>query len=47
MPRNAPMWFVNEPQPNHHVTVPMPVEGMPEGWTARVLSKTPPSPAAL
>src|ERR1700730_17302898 len=37
MPRNAPMWFVNGPQPNHHVTVPMPVEGMPEGWTARVL----------
>ncbi|WP_456635837.1 hypothetical protein [Bradyrhizobium sp. USDA 10063] len=25
------------PQPIHHVTVPMPVEGMAEGWTARVL----------
>jgi hypothetical protein len=37
MPRNAPMWFVNGPQQNHHVTVAMPVESMPEGWTARVL----------
>jgi len=37
MPRNAPLWSVKGPQPIHHVTVPMSVEGMPEGWTARVL----------
>jgi hypothetical protein len=37
MPRNAPLWFTKGPQPIHHVTVPMPVEGMPEGWTARIL----------
>ena len=37
MPRNAPLWFADGPQPFHHVTLPMAVEGMPEGWTARVL----------
>ena len=37
MPRNAPLWFADGPQPFHHVTVSMSVEGMPEGWTARVL----------
>jgi hypothetical protein len=31
------MWSVKGPQPIHHVTLPMSVEGMPEGWTARVL----------
>jgi hypothetical protein len=37
MPQNAPLWFADGPQPFHHVTLPMAVEGMPEGWTARVL----------
>jgi hypothetical protein len=31
------MWSPQGPQPIHHVSVSMPVEGMPEGWTARVL----------
>jgi hypothetical protein len=37
MPQNARLWFADGPQPFHHVTLPMAVEGMPEGWTARVL----------
>jgi hypothetical protein len=36
MPAIAPMRCPTGPQPLHHVTVQMPVEGM-EGWTARVL----------
>lgn len=31
------MRTANGPQPIHHITVAMPVRGMPEGWTARVL----------
>jgi hypothetical protein len=37
MQEDAPLWTPTGPQPLHHVTVTKSVEGMPEGWTARVL----------
>ncbi|MCK9908190.1 gamma-mobile-trio recombinase GmtY [Microbacteriaceae bacterium K1510] len=37
MPPDQTLWFVNEPQPLHHVTVVKRVQDMPESFTARVL----------
>ena len=37
MPRTSTLWFVNEPQPLHHVTVVKRLQDMPEGFTARML----------
>jgi Phage integrase family len=37
MPLDSTMWFVNEPQPLHHVTVVKRFQDMPESFTARVL----------
>lgn len=37
MPKSSAMWFVNEPQPLHHVTVVRRFQHMPEGFSARVL----------
>ena len=37
MPRTSTLWFVNEPQPLHHVTLVRRFQHMPDGFTARVL----------
>jgi hypothetical protein len=37
MPPDQTMWFVNEPQPLHHVTVVKRFQDMPESFTARAL----------
>jgi hypothetical protein len=37
MPPNSTLWFVNEPQPLHHVTVVRRFQHMPDGFTARAL----------
>ncbi|HEY2754654.1 MAG TPA: hypothetical protein VGJ01_02805 [Pseudolabrys sp.] len=37
MPPDQTLWFVNEPQPLHHVTVVKRLQHMPNGFTARVL----------
>jgi hypothetical protein len=37
MPRTSTLWFVNEPQPLHHVTVVKRFQHMPDGFTARAL----------
>ena len=37
MPPESTLWFVNEPQPLHHVTVVKRFQDMPESFTARAL----------
>jgi len=39
MPRTSTLWFVNEPQPLHHVTVVKRFQDRHEGFTARVLKR--------
>ena len=37
MPPDSTLWFVNEPQPLHHVTVVRRFQHVPDGFTARIL----------